>query len=151
MTNHHPLLLTTQAATQFKNPAAIQSKTWQSSAGLATNELVKHFGGVYSVSRIAHESTISLLDRLSKGKLMTYEQLKGEAHRIANARGFDSPDGVISILMDSRLVDLGFKVKCTTCGRHPWIEISSLKPVSTYIRPWKRWHPRARTGTSCRH
>lgn len=100
-----------------------------SSAGLATLELVKHFGGIYSVSRIAHEETIALLDRMSKGKLMTYRQLKGESHRIAKQRGFSSPDDVISTLMSSSLVALGFKVKCGTCGRHPWIEMASLRPV----------------------
>jgi hypothetical protein len=60
---------------------------------------------------------------------LTNEQLRGEAWQIAKRRGFDSPDGIISTLMTSRLVALGFQVKCETCGRHPWFEMSKIKPV----------------------
>ena len=100
-----------------------------SQAGLATRELLKHLGGAYMTSQIADEDTVSLLGELSKGKAMTNKQLRSKAWRIAKKRDIESPDGIISTLMTSRLVALGVQIKCTTCGRHPWYELSGIRPV----------------------
>lgn len=100
-----------------------------SPAGLAARELLKHLGGVHLASRIADEDVVLLLSELSKGKPITYKSLKSKAWQIARKRGLKSPNGIISTLMTSHLVQLGVQVKCTTCGRHPWYEMSEARPT----------------------
>lgn len=97
-----------------------------SSAGRATQQLLKHLGGNYGVSRIADEKIVALLGELGKGKPIDHESLRGKAWEIANRRGFDDAVGVVGNLTSAHLASLGVLIECPSCGRHPWYSLRQI-------------------------
>ncbi|MFO0883376.1 MAG: hypothetical protein U0894_04195 [Pirellulales bacterium] len=105
-------------------------KVTTSSAGLATNELFKHLGGTYQLPFVLNdEKLIRILNELGSGQTFSHHELKMKLWPIASRRGLESAGDIIAALMSSKLIALGICVRCPTCGRHPWFELSNIKSI----------------------
>lgn len=98
-----------------------------STAGRATQQIIKTLGGFRGVRSIAHAGVIKLLNDIARKpttKSMQHQQFINKIN--AAVKGDVWREGAAQMLVKQNAVELGLELKCTKCSSWSWYSLKQL-------------------------
>lgn len=98
-----------------------------SASGRIAKQMLKQIGGIWSISNLANERVIALLERMSDANVLDRSALWGEILQIANQAEYaPDPNNVLQRLMKADMFRLGVEIQCPTCTQRSWYSITDF-------------------------
>lgn len=107
------------------------SKKWNielSAPGRIAKQMIKQLGGIWSISLLAKEGIIKLLERMAGGNTLKEEALWAEIQKITNRENIfkNKPSSFLQRLIDVQMFRLGIEIQCPICTQNSWYSIGDI-------------------------